>query len=37
MPSPEKFRETLNDFHVSQDIIDEKYCGFGELITKTRR
>lgn len=37
MPSPEKFRETLDDYHVSQDIIDEMYDGVGELRTKTNK
>jgi hypothetical protein len=37
MPSPEKFRETLDDFHVSKDIIDEMYYGFGELESKTSK
>ena len=37
MPSPEKFRETLDEFNVKREIIDEMYCGFGELTSKTNR
>lgn len=28
MPSPEKFRQILDDFHVEPDLIDEMYQGF---------
>ena len=28
MPSPEKFRETIDDFKVDQNIIDEMVQGF---------
>ena len=37
MPSPEKFRETLDDFKVSQDVIDEMYQNFGKLESKTNK
>ena len=37
MPSPEKFRETLDEFDVKKEIIDEMYCGFGELSSKTSK
>ena len=37
MPSPEKFRETLDDFKVGQDVIDEMYAGFGNLESKTNK
>ena len=37
MPSPEKFRETLDDFKVAQDVIDEMYQGFGKLESKTNK
>lgn len=37
MPSPEKFRQTLNDFEVKTEIIDEMYCGFGTLRSKTSK
>lgn len=37
MPSPEKFRETLDDFGIKQEIIDEMYCGFGTLCSKTSK
>lgn len=37
MPSPEKFRETLDDFRVSQDIIDEIYQGFDGIVSKTNK
>lgn len=35
MPSPEKFRETLTDFAVSEPIIQDMYLGFGTLASKT--
>ena len=35
MPSPEKFRQTLDDFHVEPGLIDEMYQGFGKLESKT--
>lgn len=37
MPSPEKFRQTLDDFEVKTEIIDEMYCGFGTLRSKTSK
>lgn len=37
MPSPEKFRQTLDEFGVKKEIIDEMYCGFGELYSKTSK
>lgn len=37
MPSPEKFRETLDAFEVKKEIIDEIYCGFGILSSKTSK
>ena len=37
MPSPEKFRETLDDFKVGQDIIDEMYAGFDGIVSKTNK
>lgn len=37
MPSPENFKETLVNFNVSQDIMDEIYYGFGELRSKTSK
>ena len=37
MPSPEKFRKTLDEFNVSPAIIDEIYCGFGQLNSKTNK
>ena len=37
MPSPEKFRETLDDFKVSRDIIDEMYVGFDGIVSKTNK
>ncbi|NLV49349.1 MAG: hypothetical protein GXY20_01495 [Clostridiales bacterium] len=37
MPSPEKFRKTLDDFHVEQEIIDEMYRGFDILTSKTNK
>lgn len=37
MPSPEKFRETLDAFEVKKEIIDEIYCGFGILCSKTSK
>ncbi len=37
MPSPEKFRETLDDFKVGQDVIDEMYQGFDKLESKTNK
>lgn len=35
MPSPEKFLETLTDFSVGKDILEEMYTGFGQLVSKT--
>ena len=35
MPSPTKFRETLDDFEVGQSIIDEMYQGFDGIVSKT--
>lgn len=37
MPSPEKFRETLDTFKVDEAIIKEMYEGFGELVSKTSK
>lgn len=37
MPSPEKFRETLDEFDVPQNVIESMYEGFGNLETKTPR
>ena len=37
MPSPEKFRETLDDFEVGQSIIDEMYQGFDGIVSKTNK
>ena len=37
MPSPEKFRETLTDFAVDEEIITEMYQGFGKLESKTNK
>ena len=37
MPSPEKFRETLDMFGVNKEIIEEIECGFGELTSKTSK
>ena len=37
MPSPEKFRQTLDAFHVEPDLIDEIYQGFGKLESKTNK
>ena len=37
MPSPEKFKETLENSQLSQDIIDDIYHGYGELKTKTEK
>ncbi len=37
MPSPEKFRETMDDFHVEQEIIDEMYRGFDELESRANK
>lgn len=37
MPSPEKFRQTLDDFHVEQGLINEMYQGFGKLESKTNK
>lgn len=37
MPSPEKFRETLDSFNVSPDIIEEMYIGFDGLVSKTNK
>ena len=37
MPSPEKFREILDDFHVGQEIIDDMYRGFDKLVSKTNK
>ena len=37
MPSPEKFRQTLDDFNVPTEIIDEMYSGFGELVSRTKK
>ncbi len=37
MPSPEKFIETLNEFGLKKEIIDEICCGFGKLSSKTSK
>ena len=37
MPSPEKFRETLDDFKVGRNIIDEMYQGFDGIVSKTNK
>ena len=37
IPSPGKFRQTLDDFHIEQDLIDEMYQGFGKLESKQTR
>lgn len=37
MPSPEKFRESLDAFEVKKEVIDEIYCGFGTLCSKTSK
>ena len=37
MPSPEKFRETLDDFKIGQNIIDEMYQGFDGIVSKTNK
>lgn len=35
MPSPEKFQQTLNDFAVSPDVMEEIYQGFDGIVSKT--
>lgn len=35
MPSPEKFRQTLHDFKVSDDVIEKMYSGFETVVSKT--
>lgn len=37
MPSPEKFKEILGEFKVSQEIIDEMYIGFDGIVSKTSK
>lgn len=37
MPSPEKFKEILGEFKVSQEIIDEMYVGFDGIVSKTNK
>ena len=37
MPSPKKFRETLDEFGVKKEIVDEMYGGFGILCSKTSK
>lgn len=37
MPSPEKFRDTLDAFGISREIIDDMYLGFGPLCSKTSK
>ena len=37
MPSPEKFRQTLDDFNVEPALIDEMNQGFGKLESKTNK
>lgn len=37
MPSPEKFIETLDEFEVKKEIIDEMCCGFSKLSSKTSK
>lgn len=37
MPSPEKFRETLDAFGIAPEFIAEMYQGFGTLVSKTSK
>jgi len=37
MLSPEKFMQTLDDFHVEPGLIDDMYQGFGKLESKTNK
>jgi len=37
MPSPEKFEQTLHDFSISNDVIENIYNGFGKLTSKTAK
>lgn len=37
MPSPEKFRETLDDFKVGQEVIDTMYQGYDGIVSKTNK
>ena len=37
MPSPEKFRETLTEYAVDDDIIDEMYHGYENLASRTNK
>ena len=37
MPSPEKFMETLDEFEIKKEIVDELCGGFGKLSSKASR
>lgn len=37
MPSPEKFRETLDEFEIKKEMIDEMCCGFEKISSKTNK
>ncbi len=37
MPSPEKFIETLDEFEIKKEIVDELCCGFGKLSSKASK
>lgn len=37
MPSPEKFRDTLNDFNVEKDVRDAIYEGYDRIVSKTSK
>ena len=35
MPSPDKFKKTLEKYQVNQEIVEEIYTGFGNLKSRT--
>lgn len=35
MPSPDKFKETLENYQVNQEIVEEIYTGLGNLKSRT--
>ena len=37
MPSPEKFKETLNDFHVDEAVVNEICLGYENTVSKTNK
>lgn len=37
MPSPEKFRDTLNDFNVEKDVRDAIYEGYERIVSRTSK